>query len=179
MTLTTPSHRVVGAFCTLALSIGVLAACTPTPEPTPTPTALFSSDEEAYAAAEETYRAYTDATNKSSLADPTSFEAVYAWLSGPAESAARENYSSFHAEEITRSGDSTFDSFTPISNADELVTVRLCIDVSEVQLHDGAGNSVVPADRPARQPLEVEFVGGPTTTGLVIRSNIPAEGFQC
>lgn len=157
----------------------MLAACTPTPEPTPTPTALFSSDEEAYAAAEETYQAYTDATNDSDLADPRTFEPVYAWLTGPAESTAKENYSAFFADKVTRSGDSTFDSFTPISNADELITVRLCIDVSRVELRDAAGDSVVPADRPGREPVEVELVAGSTDTGLAIRSSITAEDFKC
>lgn len=179
MTLAAATPRLVGALGVLTLTVGMLAACAPTPEPTPTPTALFSSDEEAYAAAEETYRAYTDATNLTDFADPETFEAVFSWLAGPAESTTRENYSSLHADKITRSGDSTFDSYTPVSNADELVTVRLCIDVSDVQLRNEAGDSIVPSDRPARQPIEVEFVDASTSTGLVIRSSIAAEEFEC
>ena len=179
MTVAAASPRIIGAVCALALTAGALAACTPTPEPSPTPTALFSSDEEAFAAAEETYRAYTEATNETELDDPKTVEGVYDWLISPAEDAARENYSAYQAENITRSGDSTFDTFTPVSNADELVTVRLCIDVSKVDLTDAAGNSVVPPDRVDRAPIEVEFVTGDTSTGLVIRSYIRTSEISC
>lgn len=179
MTHAAASPRFVSAFGALALSISVLAACAPTPEPTPTPTALFASDEEAFAAAEETYRAYTDATNETELDDPKTVEGVYDWLTSPAEDASRKNYSAYYAARITRTGNSTFDNFTPVSNADELVTARLCIDVSAVELTDAAGNSVIPPDRVDREPIEVEFVAGDTSTGLVIRSYIRTSEISC
>src|SRR5690606_26029635 len=47
----------------LVLAAVSLSACAPTPTPTPTPTAAFASEEEAFAAAEEVYRAYNDAGN--------------------------------------------------------------------------------------------------------------------
>ena len=43
-------------------------AADPSVEPTPTPT--FANEDEAFAAAEATYRAYVDALNQVDLADP-------------------------------------------------------------------------------------------------------------
>lgn len=38
-----------------------------------------------------------------------------------------------------------------------LVTVYVCLDVSDVDVVDGTGKSVVTASRPDRQPLEVDI----------------------
>ncbi|GAA3658647.1 hypothetical protein [Microbacterium marinilacus] len=45
-----------------AVLVASITACTPTPEPTPTPTG-FSTEEEAFAAAEELYRDHVDELN--------------------------------------------------------------------------------------------------------------------
>ncbi|WP_417555429.1 hypothetical protein [Microbacterium sp.] len=181
MTLASRSARALGALSAGLLSLGMLAACAPQPQPTSTPTktALFSSDAEAFKAAEETYRAYTDASNDTNLSDPTSIDPVYEWLTNPAEAASRKNYSVYYAEKISRTGESTYDHFTPVAFKNGLITARVCVDVSAVDLVDADGQSVVPTDRVDRQPLEIEFVEGDTPTSLVIRSNIVAEGFKC
>lgn len=158
----------------------MLAACTPTPEPTPTRTALFSSDEEAYAAAEETYAAYTEAVNGTELSDPATFDPVFTWLTGTALPAEKESLSLYHAEKLTRTGISTYDTFTPISFDDDSVTVNLCVDVLEVDLLNEAGESVIPDAREARSGRKVTFVSGPTPTGLQIQSNHkPDPDFTC
>jgi hypothetical protein len=163
----------------LALTSALVVGCSPAPEPTPTPTAAFATEEEAFAAAEETYRAYVEAANSTDLAVPSTFEPVFVWLQADAATAARENYSELHAKGLTRKGLSTFDTFTPESFVGKTVIARLCLDVSEVEIMDPAGVSVVPDDRPPRQPLEAEFTAAPTETGLAIVSMIPAEGFKC
>ncbi|WP_309129058.1 hypothetical protein [Microbacterium sp.] len=179
MTITTFSARTGSALTAGMLALGVLAGCTPAPQPEPTETALFASEEEAFAAAEETYRAYTDAVNGTDLSDPRSIEPVYALLTDPAEAASRENYSLYKAESVTRTGTTTFDTFTPVSYEGELVITRVCLDVSEVDLLNADGVSIVSPDREARQPIELEMVPGDSPTGLVIRSNTIAEDFQC
>ena len=71
-------RRVAAATLALALALGMTTACQP--EPAPSPSApVFANEEEAFAAAEETYRAYVDALNQVDLSDPETFEAVYAW----------------------------------------------------------------------------------------------------
>src|SRR3546814_19121412 len=67
--------RSARALAVLALVGAAATGCVGTPEPretTPTPL----RDAEAFAAAEETYRAYVDALNPVDLSDPATFEPV-------------------------------------------------------------------------------------------------------
>ncbi|WP_261393693.1 hypothetical protein [Microbacterium esteraromaticum] len=162
------------------LALAMLAGCSPQPEPTPTETPLFASEEEAFAAAEETYRAYVQAVNDSRLDDSSSFEPVFELLTGSALTAERETTSLYHAEQLSRTGDTTFDSFSPLETDGSRVVANLCIDVSEVELLNAEGQSVVPADRPPRSGREVTFVPGDTSNRLQIASNHrPSSGFTC
>ncbi len=77
------ARRTAGLLIALAIATTV-SACTPEPAPTPTPTG-FASEDEAFRAAEETYRAYVDALNAVDLADPATFEPVFAWTTGDAK----------------------------------------------------------------------------------------------
>ncbi len=164
------------------LLIGMLSACTPEAKPTPEPTktAAFATDEEAFAAAEETYRAYVDALNASDLRRPESFDPVYVLLTGSALDAERESVSKYQAAELSRTGESTFDQFTPLEAEDDTVTANLCIDVSAVQLSYPDGSSALPPDRVTRDGRKVTFVRGQSPTGLRISSNHAPEGdFAC
>src|SRR3546814_3928687 len=84
--------RSARALAVLALVGAAATGCVGTPEPretTPTPL----SDAEAFAAAEETYRAYVDALNQVDLSDPATFEPVYALTTGDLNSQDRRNFS--------------------------------------------------------------------------------------
>ena len=74
--------RLLAAAAVLACVLITTTGCFAQPDPEPTP--LFSSEEEAFAAAEATYRAYVDALNQVDLSDPETFEEVYAWTTGDA-----------------------------------------------------------------------------------------------
>jgi hypothetical protein len=163
----------------VAFAAGALAGCAPHPGPTPGPTGAFASEEDAFLAAEETYSAYTAATNLTDLNDPTTFENVFAWLVDAAESSARENYSDLHAAGITRSGITKYDSFTPLSFDGQKVLAALCIDVSSVTVVDTSGNSAAPADRPSRQAVSVAFILADTPTSLAISSSTSTEELTC
>ncbi len=80
--------RVASVTLSLALVIAVATGCRPEPEPSPSGPA-FATEAEAFAAAEETYRAYVDALNQVDLSDPETFEAVYAWTTGDANANER------------------------------------------------------------------------------------------
>lgn len=162
-----------------AAAVAFLVGCSPTPSPSPTPTAVFASQDEAFAAAEQTFERYTEATNSTDLSNPETFDAVYTWLIGDALSSARENYSQFHAAGIERSGTSGFDTVTPIEYSKDVVILRLCLDVSAVQLLLPDGSSAVPEDRRPRQPLEVEFSPAGTPTSFAISSIVPTEALKC
>ncbi|GAA3943384.1 hypothetical protein [Microbacterium soli] len=181
MTPPTSPLRIVSALSAGLLALGMLAACTPEPQPAPAPTQtpLFATDEEAFAAAEETYSRYIAALNDTDLSDPETFEPVYAWLTGTAQGAEKESLSAYHAEKLRRSGNTDFDTFTPLSRTEDEVTANLCLDVSEVDLVDEDGGSVLQTDRATRRALKVTFVPGMTTTGLRISSNHKPETFTC
>lgn len=147
-----------------------LAGCTPSSPPEPTPTPAFASDDEAFAAAEATYRAYVDALNQVDLSDPRTFEAVYDWTTGEANAGARTTFTEMHADGWVVVGTTTLRSmersdqqFDPNS-----VGLDICLDVSEVSVFDSYGDSVVAADRRDLQPMLIRFDPADTSTGLAI-----------
>ncbi len=155
--------RRVGACVALLLCAAALAACAPEPAPTPTSTAAFATEEGVFAAAEETYRAYTDALNDVDLSDPPTFEAIFEKATGDFEASDRKVFSEMYADELTLTGDAKVISFTPKNYSDEegSLTALVCLDVSATDVTDTLGNSQVADDRPDRYPLEIHFEVGP------------------
>lgn len=155
-----------------------LTACSADAAPAPSPTG-FASEEEAFAAAEETYRAYVDALNEVDLSDPATFEGVYAWTTGEANAGARKSFSQMHADGWTVSGTTTFDNVelraTALNEPQGLVSIAVCIDVTDVGLLDESGDSMTSADRVDKQPLFVTFSRAATSTGLSIDSSSTTE----
>ncbi|HEX5730921.1 hypothetical protein, partial [Microbacterium sp.] len=153
--------RVARVTLALAIVLGLATGCQPQPEPSPSGPA-FATEDEAFAAAEETYRAYVDALNQVDLSDLETFEAVYEWTTGDANAQARETFSEMHADKWTVSGASIPTVVKPRAwGGPELVEmeVAVCLDVSAVQLLDETGQSVVDADRPDVQSMQVSMVG--------------------
>ena len=156
-------RRVASRFFALtslsALAIGSLVGCGSAPEPAPTPTPVFVSEAQAFAAAEDVYRAYNDALNSIDPSDPETFEPVFELSSGAFEKADRKNLSILHAERHSIAGDAVVLSFTGYSASPQYqtVTARICLDVSAVQITDENGASVVAPDRPEVYALDVTF----------------------
>ncbi|HYJ48675.1 MAG TPA: hypothetical protein VEX12_02060, partial [Microbacterium sp.] len=163
--------RVARVTLALAIVLGMATGCQPEPEPSPTGP-VFATEEEAFAAAEETYRAYVDALNQVDLSDPETFEAVYAWTTGDANAQARETFSEMHADKWTVSGASIPTVVEPrAGGGPELseVEVAICLDVSAVQLLDATGQSVIDADRPDVQSMLISMnASAATDTGWAI-----------
>lgn len=148
------------SFAVLLLGLALaVAGCAAAPEPEPTPSG-FASEEEAFAAAEETYRAYVEAENAVDLSDPGTFEPVYALTTGDSLASAREQLTSFHAERLTRTGSTKIVILEPRSADVEAGTavMDVCLDVSEIDVVDPSGQSVVRDTRPDVQSLRVSFV---------------------
>lgn len=145
-----PLHVVAALAAVAALASG---CASPAPDPTPTG---FASEAEAFAAAEETYRAYVDALNDVDLADPETFEAVYQWTTGELNASDREGLSRYHAEGFTVSGESqiTLLDGQRAASTGEIV-LSACLDVSEVTLRNAEGASQTQPDRVPIQSLEV------------------------
>lgn len=126
-----------------------LTACAPasTPTPSPTPTG-FASEEEAFAAAEATYRAYVDALNQVDLSDPATFEPLFAITTGELNDIDRKSFSQLHADGAVVSGATKILSITPLDHKSTKTRLAICLDVSAVELKDADGNSLVQEDRP-------------------------------
>lgn len=155
-----------------ALLLLALGGCTTPEPPEPTPTPAFSSEAEAFAAAEETYRAYVDALNQVDLSDPETFEAVYAWTTGEANAEARQTFSKMHADKWVVTGTSRATTVEPHAvggGSFSDVELSICLDVSAVVLVDAEGASMVSEDRPDVQSMLVTLDASESTeTGLAI-----------
>ena len=125
-------RRAAAAAIVLALALGMTTACQPDPAPSASGP-IFANEEEAFAAAEETYRAYVDALNQVDLSDPETFEAVYAWTTGEANAGARKSLLEMHADGWTVTG-ATVDGFSRASRVVEDPSrsrhCDVCLDVS-------------------------------------------------
>ena len=161
--------RLVAALAALALVATMTSGCLAQPAPEPTP--AFSSEKEAFAAAEATYRAYVDALNEVDLSDPATFEGVYAWTTGDANAGARESFSQMHADGWTVAGETRVQLAEPRSWSaeDELIQLDICLDVSAVTLLNSGGISVVETDRRDVQSMAAQMTYAPdSATGLRI-----------
>lgn len=151
-----------------ALAAAALTGCAADPAPIETTPAALS-DAEAFAAAEETYRAYVDALNAVDLSNPSTFEPVYALTTGDVNADFRTSFSEMHANGWTVSGESVVRSLTPIERQSVSdVTLEACLDVTEVAVRDDSGTSVVEPDRADIQLVTAHLVedGGWQINGL-------------
>lgn len=163
--------RLAAVTLTLALVGCLTTGCQPEPDPSPSGP-VFATEEEAFAAAEETYRAYVDALNQVDLSDPETFEAVYAWTTGDANAQARQTFSQMHADRLVVSGESRPTIVMPRELGGRglgAVEVAVCLDVSAVQLVDSGGQSAVDAGRPDVQSMLVSMISSDDSpTGWII-----------
>nr|WP_274637697.1 hypothetical protein [Microbacterium bovistercoris] len=163
------SSRLIRATVTAVVAgvcaAGLLTGCAPEPHETPTPTPHFTSEAQAFQAAEETYRAYVDALNNVDLADPSTFEDVYKWETGDALDSEKKSLTQMHAEGWTVSGESRLALFEPATKSStEMQRAAVCVDVSAVELIDQNGKSAVETDRGNMQIVLVTFAPSTTST---------------
>lgn len=166
--------RAAAALAVVAVLAGLATGCTGSPAPAPsTPTPL--SEDEAYAAAEATYRAYVDALNQVDLSDPDTFEPVYALTTGNYQASERKSFSEMHAAGWTTSGESQITHLEPLSVSAETIRLGACVDVSAVSLTDANGQSVVAPDRPDVQAVSITITPADTPTRYAVAGS---EGTQ-
>jgi hypothetical protein len=165
----------------LLLAVGALTACQGVPEPADS-TPAFASDDEAFAAAEETYRAYVDALNEVDLSDPETFEPVFAWTTGELNAEDRETLTSMHADDLTVVGDSVVARVkgSRVEDSGKRVLMDVCLDVSGVDVRDPAGESVVQSGRSPVQALQITLIREGSDSPLVLSSIMSREsGLPC
>ncbi len=149
----------------LAAAAVMLSGCVaPAPEPTPTSTAVFASEDEAFAAAEETYRAYVDAGNARDE-DPHSQPDPQSFLVGEALEADIDANRKFAEVGLRIVGTSAIVAVNPIMADLDTgeTTIRVCMDDSRTRVLNDAGEDVTRADRDATTELEVSLLQVGTT----------------
>jgi hypothetical protein len=174
--------RVTARLAPTILAIGLLAAaltaCDATPDPVETPP-VFASEEEAFAAAEETYRAYVDAVNDVDLSDPSTFDPVFELTTGELNASDRTGLSNYHADGVQVAGRSEIRSIeaASIDLQGGSYGLAVCLDVSSIQVTDPNGNSLVDPDRVDVQSYVVTAVHPPADPGdLKLQSIAPGDG---
>lgn len=148
----------------LALAAAVMLAstsgCTAPPEPEPTPTPLFATDEEAFAAAEEVYRKYTEAGNARLAGEDEPDPEDY--LTAEALAAAIDGTRTMEKNGLHLAGSGGIVSFSGVevsgSRLDPSVSARVCLEVSNVRVIDSLGSDVTPTSRPDVIAQLVNFV---------------------
>jgi len=174
--------RVFLTACALALT-GCLAGCTSphadaappkTPKPIPSTTPVFTSDADALAAATETYQAFLSASDAighdggenpdrvDQYATPDVVEAERAQATKLKDARAR----SFGDTKISASSLQSVDQ----QGSDVIVTIYACEDLSDVDVRDDAGKSLID---PSRTDLVayVVSVQGTSRGNLLVASN--------
>lgn len=159
--------RAPASIATIALVVLLLSGCLPqqstvmpTPEPSSTP--VFSSDEEALAAATAAYAAYLALSDQIFVDGGASPERLSAVAAGEFLAASVAGFKETQIKGWRSTGGSTFDSvvlqrYDSSFEGESAVTIYLCEDVSAVDVLDAAGMSVVSMDRPPRTLLAATF----------------------
>ncbi|MCK3770539.1 hypothetical protein MZK47_12740 [Microbacterium aerolatum] len=98
-----------------------------------------------------------------------------------AAAASREAFSELSAEDFTVSGATTYSNFegTGVDLTSGQVDAVVCLDVTDVDVRNSSGQSIVTDDRPDHQPMQATFVPASTTTGLAISSTQQSETDTC
>lgn len=161
----------------LALSAMLVTGCTPQPNPEES-REPFGTEEEAFAAAEETYRNYVDALNArrespAAEPDPQSF------LIGPALEADIRSQQEFDQQGIRVEGPTMIVAVVPKTADLDANTAELlvCLDSSATRVIDEDGNDVTPEERAELAALNVGVVLSASRTR--IESSDPTAVDEC
>ncbi|MFT4258334.1 hypothetical protein [Microbacterium sp.] len=165
--MTTRTRTLLALATLTTLAIATTTGCSPHPEPTPTPTAAIATEEEAFAEAEEVYRAYNEAGN--ARRDGATEPDPQAFLIGNALEGDIDARNVFRDHGLEPRGNSQITEFTGVeydnSTADSTVVAHVCLDVTDVRVFDSSGRDVTPVTRPDLVAQSVTFV----MTGSVLR----------
>jgi hypothetical protein len=146
--------------CVTVALVALLNGCSGQPDPSDS-TPTFTTEQEAFAAAEQTYRNYVDALNQVDLSDPATFEEVYRWTTGELNAADRMLFSRMHSDGWVVAGDSTVALVAPRSmggSDPSMVALAVCVNVGAVSLVDASGVSMVGRSRTDLQTTLVSLV---------------------
>jgi hypothetical protein len=174
--------RLAPAIALTATAMFALAACQPdatpiVPTPAPSTSPIFTSDEEALAAAADAYRAFQETSdqilrdggeNPERLKEFVTDEVYEKEAAGYAE--AKKN--GWHQTGETVIPEVTLESYSPSSAADgTVIAIYVCTDISATDVVDKAGSSIVKPGRPSHFPFQAAFQISAQGDRLVLSSN--------
>lgn len=169
--------RVAAAAVALALVVGMTTGCQP--EPTPSPSGpVFANEDEAFAAAEETYRAYVDALN-GRRSDPRSDPDPQTFLIGEALEVDIETQQQLHQQGLTLVGTTAITSVQSLAAQPNTghVQLEVCLDSTETRVLNDGGDDVTPADRAPISLITVDLAGA--TGSLFIEKSTTKSVGEC
>ncbi|TFC84836.1 hypothetical protein [Cryobacterium sp. TMT4-31] len=159
--------RMASAACVGGLLLGA-AGCTAAPKPappspTPTITPIFASDEEALAAATEAYANYQNMSDQIDSEGGIDPERIAPFVSASLLPTAVHQSDGFREAGARSVGSTTFlvagTQELSYASLDEIaISLYICDDVSEVDVLDENGSSLVSEIRDSVTPFEVGFV---------------------
>lgn len=157
--------------------MSALVGCsTPTEPAEPTPS--FTSEAQAFAAAEETYRAYVDALNQRRV-DSTASPAPTDFLIGSALEVDLDTQRQLDEAGLAIVGVTEILLVVPEATSPSFdeIEISVCLDSSRTRVVDEAGTDVTPSDRASIVKALVKIV--PVGDELVIESSDTVNGSEC
>lgn len=154
--------RMIARLAVTTLALAMVAAlatgCQPEPQPAPS-NRIFATEEEAFAAAEETYRAYVDALNQR-RADPSSMPDPQTFLTGHALEVDIDTQQQLAQSGLALGGSTLVTRVNHISVDLTTGSVRLdvCLDSSDTQVLGADGQDLTPLERQPVSLLQVDLV---------------------
>lgn len=174
-----PRHvRTLAATAAVALAALIGGCGSPAPAPTPTPTG-FASEAEAFAAAEETYRAYVDALNQRRTT-PDAVPSPQDFLVGTALETDAETQRQLQETGLRVIGHSVVERVIPAdahSESDRDIWIVVCLNSADTQVVDAADEDRTPSERATISLMEVHLVLE-ASRWLITSSQLISEG-QC
>ena len=172
-------HRVVLTAFLLLLAVGTLSGCASAPVPAPSNTSapetppVFASNEDALAAAEAAYAEYQQMSSEIAHEGGSSPERITDFTTGAVLESELGTYRRMATDGLHLVGDLAFDSFSLQSANLESgdVVAYVCLDVTDTDVIDAAGASVVPSERPNRYPLQVSLFHDSSSKRLFVEKS--------
>ena len=167
----------------LALSGCVEGDPLPTLPPTPSATPIFASEEEALAAAEEAYAAYSEVSDLIANDGGVDPERIAPFVTDEQLQNELDTAAYYRDHGIHSVGSVTVIK-TVLQQANESVgtvevAVYVCLDVESVRVLDNSGNDVTPSDRDPITALEVVLQGDAADSLLVASSDLWSDSSFC
>lgn len=178
--------RPLVAVAAVILAFGTLSGCAPSPDPAhapsstaapaPQPTPLFSSDEEALAAAKKAYAEYLRVSDEIAHDGGAHPERIRAVATGEALRDALKGFAEYREANAHSEGARRLDSVRLQSISLSTVAFYVCDDVADVRVVDSSGNSLVSPTRPPQSGFVISASTSTRASGLLISSRDPWEG---